>query len=166
MNTASVLCVLMTLLQVGQDKPFSIIDERGPEYVSRDSDRIDLKKLPIEKLSQLNFLFGGVGDGKSALPGSAAWRALMPIPARHVCSSIIGMNRAIKQLRGARRTQTRVHMTLLDLHPMALARDLCMFFLLDDLTQQDHEEETRAEIIATIFYHFTGIACPAYCHDR
>ena len=57
-------------------------------------------------------------------------------------------------------------MTLLDLHPMALARDLCMLYLLDDLAQQDLAEDDRAEIIATIFYHFAGVACPPYCQER
>ncbi|TFY67011.1 hypothetical protein EVG20_g4091 [Dentipellis fragilis] len=45
---------------IGQDPPLSIIDFWAPAY----PDRLDLKSLPKKSLSQLSFLFGGVGDGR------------------------------------------------------------------------------------------------------
>lgn len=60
----------------------------------------------------------------------------------------------------------KVHFTLLDIHPTVLARDLCMLLLIDELMKDGHDEETRLEIKATLFYMFIGIIVPPYCHSR
>lgn len=56
-------------------------------------------------------------------------------------------------------------MTFLDIHPTALARDLCILILLDSLSNE-HGAEEQAEIKATLFYVYTAILVPSYCFDR
>ncbi|TCD64568.1 hypothetical protein EIP91_003895 [Steccherinum ochraceum] len=133
---------------IGHDKPMSIIDDWGPGDENKDP--LDLDQLPSSDLSRLAFFFGGVGD------------------ARHVYGSITGAHLNFQKLSKSKKSKFKVHFTLLDVHPTALARDLCMFLLLDELARKEgsYDEETVAEIKATIFYTFLGIIVPPYCHAR
>ena len=61
----------------------------------------------------------------------------------------------------------RFHLTALDIHPTAIARDLVLLLLLDQLVDgQAVTPETKAEIIATYMYAFVGVMTPGYCHKR
>lgn len=88
------------------------------------------------------------------------------LPARHVFSSLIGLNKAYGKLDKTKKTQFNAHLTLLDHHPTALARDLCLLVLLDDLMSGKHTAEVEAEIKATIFYTYMGALMPSYCYQR
>lgn len=57
-------------------------------------------------------------------------------------------------------------MTMLDIHPHALARDLCILMLLDALMDSTRSENERTEIKATIFYTYVGVVHPEYCSIR
>ena len=103
----------------------SIVDDWGPG--EDDQDPLHLDQLSMARLSQLSFLFGGVGDGKVLYPSQYEC-VLKRLTARHVFGSIIGVNRAFQKLTEAKKTRFKVHMTLLDIHPMVLARDLCLFY--------------------------------------
>ncbi|TCD64576.1 hypothetical protein EIP91_003904 [Steccherinum ochraceum] len=133
---------------LGHDKPMSIVDDWGAHDLDRDP--LHLDQLPTTTLSRLAFFFGGVGD------------------ARHVYGSIIGIHAAFNRLSKNKKSKFRTHFTLLDIHPTALARDLCMFLLLDELLRKEgsYDQETVIEIKATIFYTFLGVIVPPYCHRR
>lgn len=53
------LILTMPHFQISHDNIFSILDGYG----SHSRNPLDLNKLPLERLSSLSFLFGGVGDG-------------------------------------------------------------------------------------------------------
>ncbi|PBL04096.1 hypothetical protein ARMGADRAFT_1022590 [Armillaria gallica] len=130
---------------VGQDPPMSIVHDWGPQDRNNP---LGLGKLPEARLSSLALLWGGVGDG------------------RHVLSSIKGVHQAFTKLNAKKRKALKVHLTLNDLHPRALARDLCLLFLIEDLILMRSQEESKlkeAEIKATILYTWTGFIVPAYC---
>lgn len=57
-------------------------------------------------------------------------------------------------------------MTLIDIHPTALARDLCLFILLDELVKEGHGEEEAVIIKATLFYSYLGVVMPIYCYTK
>lgn len=57
----------------------------------------------------------------------------------------------------------RTHLTMLDIHEVAIARDLCMLILLDDLNRT-REPTMRDEIKATLMYMFLAPVMPSYCH--
>ncbi|KAH8101280.1 hypothetical protein BXZ70DRAFT_935376 [Cristinia sonorae] len=133
---------------IGHDHPLSIVDDWGDRGHASSKDPLKISHLPEEELSNLAFLFGGVGD------------------ARHVFGSIIGLHQAYQKLDETKRSVMKIHLTLLDIHPTALARDVCIFQLLDELKEGGHAEETAAEIKATLFYIFIGIIMPSYCHKR
>lgn len=87
--------------------------------------------------------------------------------ARHVYGSIAGMSRTHAKLPRSKLKAFRVHMTLLDVHPGALLRDLCVFMLVNDLIEMtDNDPIAKAEILSTILYTFFGAAMPEYCHRR
>ncbi|KAK0476402.1 hypothetical protein IW261DRAFT_1595020, partial [Armillaria novae-zelandiae] len=73
---------------------------------------LELGKLSGGLLSSLALLWGGVGNS------------------RHVLSSIIGLHQAFTKLNAKKRKALNVHLTLNDLHPRALARDLDSLCLL------------------------------------
>ena len=76
------------------------------------------------------------------------------------------MHRAYEKLPAEKRSQLRIHITLLDIHPYALARDLCILALMDDLATKEHDEKTRQDIMSAIFYTFIGVVVPPSCHKR
>ncbi|KAF7985824.1 hypothetical protein HWV62_490 [Athelia sp. TMB] len=128
----------------GTDEVISLFDGWGPDA----NFPLEMKDFSSDELSRVSFLFGGVGD------------------ARHVFGTIIGAHRALQTLPKQRRSNFRVHLTMLDLHPNPLARDLCILMLLDSLTNQNLAQTEILEIKATIFYTYIGVALPSYCFER
>ncbi|KAH8101271.1 hypothetical protein BXZ70DRAFT_1007652 [Cristinia sonorae] len=131
---------------IGHDAPMSIVDDWGPD--KDDADPIHLKSMSNEELSRLSFLFGGIGD------------------ARHAYGSIIGLGKAYMKLNRRKASKIQAHFTLLDCQSTALARDLSIFLMLDQLSQHNGPAKERLEIVATIFYVFIGVLMPPYCHER
>ncbi|KAG7447536.1 uncharacterized protein BT62DRAFT_1060778 [Guyanagaster necrorhizus] len=134
---------------IGHDDVMSIITDWGSE---NKGNPFDLLKVSEQRLSCLSFIWGGGGDG------------------RHVYGSIIGLSQAFLELTPDQRQTSRVHFTLLDIHPTTIARNLCLFMMIDELItmrlykRDDGVQET--EIKATIFYVWMGVALPSYCHVR
>ncbi|KZP20325.1 hypothetical protein FIBSPDRAFT_789699 [Athelia psychrophila] len=136
----------LTYHKWGTDDVISLFDGWGPNY----DFPLEVKDLSEEELSKISFLFGGVGD------------------ARHAFGTIIGAHRAFKTLGKHRRSALQIHLTLLDLHPNILARDLCIMMLLHALMNQveDAPPTERLEIKTTIFYTYIGVVLPGYCFER
>jgi hypothetical protein len=65
------------------------------------------------------------------------------------------------------RSKLKVHITLLDIHPVVFARDLCILMLLNELCEMKKQSTVEAtEVKTTIFYVYVGVVMPSYCHDR
>lgn len=64
-----------------------------------------------------------------------------------------------------RRERLRVHLTLLDVSDATIARDLCIFMLLDELNKTT-DTTKRMEIKATLMYAFSAPVMPPYCAQR
>ncbi|KAJ6457420.1 hypothetical protein C8R47DRAFT_1203442 [Mycena vitilis] len=123
----------------------SLCDDWGPACETP----LKIQSMPDEDLSRLSFIFGGVGD------------------ARNVYSTLVGLHRAHKKLDERRQGVFRVHITLLDIHPTALARDLCVLLLLNQLIETPAmASSAKVEILSTVFYTFAGVVMPEYCHNR
>lgn len=88
------------------------------------------------------------------------------LAARHVYGTLIGAHQAFLKLNHSKRSQFHVHMTLLDIHPSALARDLCVLMLLHMLADASRSAVDVIEIKATIFYVYLGVVLPGYCYER
>jgi hypothetical protein len=86
--------------------------------------------------------------------------------ARHVYGTLIGVNRALNSRYLERRSKCRVHITLLDIHAGALARDLVVFLLLNELNRGVTDATVVLEIKAALFYMYIAVIMPDYCHDR
>ena len=67
----------------------------------------------------------------------------------------------------SQKAAVRVHITVLDIHPAVIARNLVYLLLLNELVNgQTITPETRVEVITTLMYAFVGVAMPDYCHKR
>ncbi|KAK7681418.1 hypothetical protein QCA50_015510 [Cerrena zonata] len=128
---------------IGHDIPMSIVNDWG-----LDPDPLLPSQLTTDSLPHLALLFGGVGDG------------------RHAYGSIIGLHKTYLSLGKRQKSSFRVHLTLLDIQPTALARDLVILLLLNQLTDKPITELQRAEIMATAVYTFAGVLMPYYCYNR
>ncbi|KAJ6507320.1 hypothetical protein C8R47DRAFT_1100924 [Mycena vitilis] len=136
---------IMEYFTIGQDHLMSLVDDWGPEHEAP----LNIASMSEDEISHISFFLGGVGD------------------ARHVYSTLVGLHRAHKKMDRKRQAAFRVHITLLDIHPAALARDLCMLLLLNQLMDTPLENsETRTELLATLFYTFAGVVMPGYCFSR
>ncbi|KAJ7750682.1 hypothetical protein DFH07DRAFT_922529 [Mycena maculata] len=129
---------------VGQDEMLSLFDDWGP----RDPYPLRISTLSKARLSELSFLFGGVGD------------------ARNVYATLVGGHRAYKALPKDKRSAMRMHLTMLDIHPSALARDLVILMLLNDCMAPNVAPEVLAETKATLMYTYGGAIMPPYAHAR
>lgn len=88
-------------------------------------------------------------------------------PARHVYGSLIGAHASFMKLTPPKRKKFRLHITLLDLQPAALARDLVMLMLLNDLVEhKDPKSVDYLEQMTTVFYTYTATIMPDYCEAR
>lgn len=65
-----------------------------------------------------------------------------------------------------KRSKLKAHFTLIDLHPTALSRDLCVFLLLDQLAETKYNDAEELEIFSTLFYIYIGVIIPSYCASR
>lgn len=134
-------------LQVGQDHLMSLLHDWGPG----DKDKrnpVDISRMSEERLSRLAFYFGGVGDG------------------RHVLGSIIGLSQARLKLNKRKRQAMQAHLTMNDIHPSALARDLCLLSLLDELSTSQDNQIKVAEVKMTLISLWMGCIMPLYCFTR
>ncbi|KAJ7327536.1 hypothetical protein DFH08DRAFT_940827 [Mycena albidolilacea] len=129
---------------MGQDEMLSLFDDWGP----RDPYSLKINTFSKAKLSKVSFLFGGVGD------------------ARNVFATLVGAHRAYKALPKDKRSALCVHLTLLDIHPSALARDLVVLMLLNDCMTGGVSPTTLAEIKATLMYTYAAAVMPPYAHAR
>ena len=107
---------------------------------------IELSKLPDEHLSNLSFLFGGVGD------------------ARHVYTTLCDVGKQWNELSDAKKAKFRLNMLLNDINPTALTRDVLMIAALVHLgqsasTHEDCEDDdTEAFHLATaVQYMFSSV---------
>lgn len=61
---------------------------------------------------------------------------------------------------------TNTFMTVVDENPASLARVALMFTMLSDLRATRLSSQIpRAQLYAAIFYSFTSMVIPKYCHD-
>ncbi|KII94960.1 hypothetical protein PLICRDRAFT_33788 [Plicaturopsis crispa FD-325 SS-3] len=130
----------------GHDDVMSLLDP----WAKDGRDALKLADLKEERLSNLSFLFGGIGD------------------ARHAYGTFIDLHRQTNAAPKAQKHKfqmLKVHLTLVDVQPAALARDILILQLLSDLAHVE-DAAARVEIKATIFYVFCAIVMPGYCHDR
>ncbi|KAI0738399.1 hypothetical protein C8Q80DRAFT_1124983 [Daedaleopsis nitida] len=104
-------------------------------------------QLPEDNLSEIAFLFGGVGN------------------AHHVFGSLCGLSAAYKSLSSRKQAKFHTHMTLLDIHDATIARDLCLFMLLDELNNTN-DASLRVEIKTTLMYMYCCSVMPPYCYTR
>ncbi|KAJ2921754.1 hypothetical protein H1R20_g15338, partial [Candolleomyces eurysporus] len=132
------------------------------------------------------------------------------LAARHAFASLIGLHHITSSHRTPKAEQSvslgllhdfsltsqqksalKAHMTLLDVHPATIARDIIFFMFFDQLikldtqiadaerrkqrgkdksgTQNDTLEGLRMEkleILSTVFYLYSGYMVPPYCYDR
>ncbi|KAJ7082632.1 hypothetical protein B0H15DRAFT_852172 [Mycena belliarum] len=118
------------------------------DFDARDAtDTIELPRLPNQRLASLAFFYGGVGD------------------ARHAFGTLIGLHEASHEMTPAQRDAFRVHITLLDIKEHALARDLVVMFLLSKIMACTDTLQ-KLELQVTVFYLYTALIIPAYCHER
>ncbi|KAJ6580630.1 hypothetical protein B0H19DRAFT_1369180 [Mycena capillaripes] len=129
---------------MGQDEMLSLFDDWGP----RDPYPLKINTFSKARLSELSFLFGGVGD------------------ARNVYATLVGAHRAYKALPKEKRSAVRIHLTLLDHHPSALARDLVVLMLMNECMAAGVSPTTLAEIKATLMYTYNNGIMPPYAHAR
>ncbi|KAF9026023.1 hypothetical protein BDZ89DRAFT_1067865 [Hymenopellis radicata] len=132
---------------VGQDELMSLVQDWGPSEKDK-KNPVDLARMSEDRLSRLSFYFGGVGD------------------ARHVFGSVVGLSQARLKLNKRKRQVMRAHLTMNDIHPSALARDLCMLFLLDELSSNRDNEIKEAELKMTLLSIWMGLIMPSYCYIR
>ncbi|KAF5358688.1 hypothetical protein D9758_007757 [Tetrapyrgos nigripes] len=122
----------MNYYSVGHDDPLSIVDDHGERRQDQsDQNPMDLGSLSDSQRSRLAFMFGGVGD------------------ARHAYSSMIGLHKAYNKLKKEHQANLHVHLTLLDVHPTVLARDLVIMMLLDGLLADDKRYLNGLELLET-----------------
>jgi hypothetical protein len=57
-------------------------------------------------------------------------------------------------------------MTLLDIHPAIIARNLLFFMMIDILAQDALDPIDRLEVQTTMIYVFIGWIMPSYCEKR
>lgn len=150
-----------SILQVGMDDIINLFQGRGPQ----DQCPLDLSLMSKDDLSNLAFLFGGVGDGERVLLHTVQ-RNLPLYTARHVFGTITGYRQALLELPESERSSCHVHITLNDIHPAVLARNLVLFQLLNDLKNETGTTLEEYETNATLMYTYWGVAMPSYCFAR
>ena len=95
----------------------------------------------------LSFFFGGIGD------------------ARNLYATILRIDQLESEKRETRKR--RYHCTINDIKAAALARDLLVFQLLDELINLDDiSQDQRPQLLTTIFFLYAGVVVPPYVADR
>lgn len=61
----------------------------------------------------------------------------------------------------------KAHFTLIDVHPASLARVLIVLSLLGQILETRRNGDTARGIVlfATLFYVYTAMVMPSYCHQ-
>ena len=118
---------------------------------------IELSKLPEEHLSNLNILFGGVGD------------------ARNVYTTLCDANMQYKELSAEKKKLFKLNLLLNDVNSTALSRDVLIIAALDRLGKQmastheddvqDHPNSEAFHLAVAVQYMFFGYAHPKSVHD-
>ena len=115
---------------------------------------IQLQELPKEDLANLAVLFGGVGD------------------ARHVFVTLVDAFRQWESLAGDKSKQFHLHLTLNDINPTVLARDILMLEALQrlgnvvDWNDCSNPQKKEAFQLATMLgYTFFGYVMPPSVYD-
>ncbi|KIM78006.1 hypothetical protein PILCRDRAFT_11660 [Piloderma croceum F 1598] len=85
---------------------------------------------------------------------------------RHALGTLIGLGRAASKLSQSKRGDLKPHITLLDIHPAIMARNLLLFMMIDILVQDTLEAVDRLEVQTTMAYVFIGWIMPLYCKKR
>jgi hypothetical protein len=93
----------------------------------------------------ISLFVGGVGDARNALQ-------TITVLAQHEAHGTT--------------PERRYHLTLNDIHKTALARDLIVCILLDDLSTLDAESIEAANILNTIFFTYISTMMPPYAFDQ
>lgn len=88
------------------------------------------------------------------------------IMSSHAYATTIGINKVFKRLGKSKQEMLNVHLTLLDIHPGILARDLVLMMLAYELGDENLDPVDKLEIQATAIYTFAGVAMPSYCAER
>lgn len=60
----------------------------------------------------------------------------------------------------------KAYVTLLDIHPYMMARNLLFFMMIDALVQDKLEAIDRLEVQAAMVYIYIGWIVPSYCEKR
>ena len=144
------------------DEIMSMVDDWGPDH----PDPIKIQFLPNDRLGDLSFLIGGVGDGETDLLAISIVTDIATESGRHALGTLIGLGRAASRLSQPKRSHLKTHVTLLDIHPAIMARNLLLFMMIDILVQDTLGALDRLELQATIVYVFIGWIMPSYCEKR
>jgi hypothetical protein len=76
------------------------------------------------------------------------------------------LHKAYNQLSELEKDDFHTHLTLLDIHPTALARDLLVLVLLDELMSAEKSELELEVTKATIFYTTAAAIMPPICYAK
>ncbi|KAG2023880.1 hypothetical protein CC2G_001486 [Coprinopsis cinerea AmutBmut pab1-1] len=125
----------MELYPMGHDPVHSLIDGVDQDPSTEMKEK---DRDSVEK-KRLAFLFGGSGDG------------------RHVFTTLIHA--------ASLKWSNKWHMTLVDIHPITVAKTIVIYELLAAVGQAKNEEE-RDEIYATLAFMYTWAFLPDYCVQR
>ncbi|TFK18604.1 hypothetical protein FA15DRAFT_760548 [Coprinopsis marcescibilis] len=118
----------------------------GIDNLNANSFTLDDDVFIKEAWKDAAFLFGGSGD------------------ARHAFGTMIhflDLWKKLARVTWSRKTLPKLHMTLVDIHPAALARAMMIFALMRKGAQAANT--AKLEIESTIFYTFSCILMPGYC---
>lgn len=97
--------------------------------------------------SPVAIFFGGIGD------------------ARNLYATIIDIARMEERV--SKPPKRKYHATANDIKDVALARNLVMFYLLDDLSQMETSvNDEPIELLATIYFTYAGHVMPSYIANR
>ncbi|KAK7056835.1 hypothetical protein VNI00_002552 [Paramarasmius palmivorus] len=131
---------------IGNDEPMSICEDWGS---NEDEKRpLNLSAMSREQLARIAIFIGGTGD------------------ARHLFGSILGLGRIHQSLEKKKKKAMKVHITANDIHPTAIARELCLFLLLDELASSKDDETKEAELKMTLLCMWFSFVMPRYCYQR
>lgn len=93
-------------------------------------------------------------------------KTIHTISGRHALGTIVGLGRAASKLTVQKRKELKSYVTLLDIHPAMMARNLLFFLMIDALVQDKFKLLDRLEIQATMVYVFVGWVMPSNCEKR
>ncbi|EEB89828.1 hypothetical protein MPER_12038, partial [Moniliophthora perniciosa FA553] len=133
---------------VGHDGPMSILHDWGPHDDDKQMLTLNVNKMSQDQFSRLAIFFAGIGD------------------ARHALGSLIGINQTYHTLNETQQQSFKIHLTLNDINPTTLARDLCLFLLLEELSSARGDEKAEAELKMTLLCTWFGFIMPSYCYTR